>query len=60
MSFLIPIVGILLGIMHRRREEEENKKFGRKALTAGIAGLATCVVLYVVWFAVLGAADIIG
>jgi len=55
-GFIIPVVGIILGIMYRRKEAPESQAFGKSELVAGILGVVACVVLYVAWFFVLGAA----
>jgi len=55
LSFILPVVGIILGLTYRSKPAPESKDFGKKALIAGILGIVTCVILYVVWFAVLGA-----
>lgn len=56
LSFILPVVGIILGLLYRNKPAPESKDFGTKTLIAGILGIITCVITYVVWFAVLGAA----
>jgi hypothetical protein len=55
-SFILPVVGIILGILYRRKETPESKDFGKKAIIAAVAGVAACLLLYAVWLFVLGAA----
>jgi hypothetical protein len=55
-SFAVPVVGIILGILYRGKEAPESRAFGKQALVAAVAGIVTCIVLYVVWLFVLGAA----
>lgn len=59
-SFVLPVVGIILGILYRRREHPASLDFAKKTTIAAVAGLLACVVFYVVWFFVLGAADLMG
>jgi hypothetical protein len=57
-SFILPVVGIILGILYRRKDAPESKDFGKKTTVAAILGVLGCVIFYIVWFAVLGAAKI--
>ena len=56
-SFILPVVGIILGIIYRSKEAPESREFGKKTIIAGVAGIVTCCALYAVWFFVLGAAE---
>jgi hypothetical protein len=56
-SFILPVVGIILGIIYRRKEEFESRDFGKKTIIAAVAGLVAICALYAVWFYVLGAAE---
>lgn len=58
-AFLVPPVGIIWGLTARRREDAAGKEFAAKVLAAAIFGLFVLVVLYVIWFAVLGAAGLL-
>ncbi len=58
-AFLVPPVGIILGVLHRRRDDGASRDFARAVTAAALFGLAALVILYVVWFAVLGAADLL-
>lgn len=53
----MPVVGIILGIIYRRKEAPESRDFGKKTTIAAVAGIVACCVLYAVWFFVLGAAE---
>jgi len=55
-SFILPVVGIILGILYRRKEAPESKDFGKKTVIAAIAGVVACLAFYAVWLFVLGAA----
>lgn len=55
-SFILPVVGIILGILYRRKETPESKDFGKRTITAAVAGVAACLLFYVIWLFVLGAA----
>ncbi len=56
-SFILPVVGIILGVLYRGKEAPESKDFGKKTIIAAIVGLAACLALYIVWLFVLGAAE---
>lgn len=56
-SFILPAVGIILGILYRRKEAPESKDFGKKATIAAIVGVVACLAVYIVWLFVLGAAE---
>jgi bacteriorhodopsin len=56
-SFILPVVGILLGIIYRRKELPESKEFGKRTTIAAIVGVVACLTFYVVWLFVLGAAE---
>ncbi len=55
-SFILPVVGIILGILYRRKEIPESKDFGKKTIIAAVAGVVACLLFYGVWLFVLGAA----
>ncbi|MEE9457844.1 MAG: hypothetical protein V3W11_11935 [bacterium] len=56
-SFILPVVGIILGIIYRRKEAPESKEFGKKTTIAAIIGIVACLIFYIVWLFVLGAAE---
>ncbi|HUV86984.1 MAG TPA: hypothetical protein VMX79_07710 [bacterium] len=56
-SFILPVVGIILGIIYRRKEAPESLDFGKKTVIAAVAGIVACCALYAVWFFVLGAVE---
>jgi hypothetical protein len=56
-SFILPVVGLILGILYRRKDAPESRDFGKKAIIAGVAGIVACCTIYIVWFFVLGAAE---
>jgi hypothetical protein len=56
-SFALPVVGFILGILYRRRDHPESAGFARGTTVAAVLGVAAWVALYVVWFFVLGAAE---
>jgi|GEM_PF-2459278 prolipoprotein diacylglyceryltransferase len=60
LSFIVPVVGIILGINYGRREAPESKRFGKKATVAAILGVLAYCALYAVFFIVLGAAKWLG
>jgi hypothetical protein len=56
-SFILPVVGFILGVLYRRKDAAESRDFGKKATLAAVLGVVGCILLYVVWFVVLGAAE---
>lgn len=60
LSFILPVVGIILGINYGRREAPESKRFGKKATVAAILGVFAYCALYAIFFIVLGAAEWLG
>ncbi len=54
LSFIIPILGVVLGAIYLSKPEEENKKFGKNRLIAAVAYFVVvicCVVIYFVFIA---------
>jgi len=52
LSFIIPILGIILGAIYLGKPEPENKRFGKNCLIAAViyfVVVACCVVLYFVF-----------
>ena len=52
LSFIIPILGIILGAIYLGKPEPENKRFGKNCLTAAIIYMVVvicCVILYFVF-----------
>lgn len=48
LSFIIPVVGIVLGIVWMNEKDEEKKKIGKTCLTLGIVSI---VLSCICWFA---------
>jgi hypothetical protein len=51
LSFIIPILGIILGAIYLGKPEPENKRFGKNCLIAAVIYMvvvACCVVVYLV------------
>jgi len=52
LSFIIPLLGIILGAIYLSKPEPENKKFGKNCLLAAVAYFVVvicCVVIYFVF-----------
>jgi Na+-driven multidrug efflux pump len=52
LSFIIPILGIILGAIYLGKPEPENKKFGKNCITAAVISIVLvicCVILYFVF-----------
>lgn len=63
LSFIIPILGIVLGAIYLGRPEPENKKFGKNCITAAVIAIVAvicCVVLYFVFVFGLAGLGIFG
>jgi len=56
-SFVLPVVGLILGILYRRKAHPESADFAKKTTVAAVLGIVACIVCYVVWFFVFGAAE---
>ncbi|MGD8717999.1 MAG: hypothetical protein PVH29_04160 [Candidatus Zixiibacteriota bacterium] len=58
LSFIIPILGIILGAIYLGKPEPENKKFGKNCITAAVSAIVVmvcCVILYFVFiFGIFG------
>lgn len=55
-SFMIPVVGIVLGVMAQRQialSKEEGAGLAKAAVIIGVIGTALTVVFVVIWFAML-------
>ncbi len=55
-AFMIPVVGIVLGIMAQRQiavNHEEGGTLAKAAVIVGVVGTALLVVFFIVWFAML-------
>ncbi len=59
LSFVIPVVGIILGLRYRRRAAPESREFGKKTIIAAVLGVIACLGFYLVWFIILGAAEVL-
>jgi hypothetical protein len=52
LSFIIPILGIILGAIYLGKPEPENKRFGKNCLIAAVIYMVVvicCVILYFVF-----------
>lgn len=58
-SFILPVVGLILGILYRRKGHPESADFAKKTTIAAILGLVACIACYVVYFVVFGAAEML-
>lgn len=58
-SFILPVVGLILGILYRRKGHPESADFAKKTTIAAISGLVACIACYVVYFVVFGAAEML-
>jgi len=52
-SFLIPLVGIILGIVYMVKPDQDSKKFGKMCLILGIVSIVIGIVLAIVVNAVV-------
>lgn len=58
-SFIIPLVGIILGIIYMQKPEPEVKKFGKNCLIAAIVAVGVCVVCWLISFLLGGISSIL-
>ncbi|MBV6393760.1 MAG: hypothetical protein KPEEDBHJ_03004 [Anaerolineales bacterium] len=49
-SFIIPIAGVILGIMFMTRADEASQKFGRQALIASLSCMGLFCLFFVCYF----------
>jgi hypothetical protein len=58
LSFIIPILGIILGAIYMSKPEPENKRFGKNCIIAAVISFVVvicCVILYFVFiFGIIG------
>jgi prepilin signal peptidase PulO-like enzyme (type II secretory pathway) len=55
LSFLFPIVGLILGIIYWSKPEEENKAFGKKCILWMVIGIVLWIVCWIVYALVIAA-----
>jgi hypothetical protein len=49
-SFIIPIVGIILGVMYMTKPDEASQKFGRHALIAAVSAFVVFTLCFICYF----------
>lgn len=57
LSFIIPILGIILGAIYLGKPEPENKRFGKNCLMAAViyfVVVACCVAIYLIVVGIIG------
>lgn len=58
LSFIIPILGIILGAIYLGKPEPENKRFGKNCIIAAVASFVVvicCVIIYLIFvFGLIG------
>jgi hypothetical protein len=57
-SFVIPLAGIIIGVIYLTKQDPENKKFGKNCLIAAAAAIVACCLCYVLYF--VGVFSLIG
>lgn len=50
LSFIIPIAGIVLGIIYLTKDDPECKRFGRNCIIAALLFILACCVCYILYF----------
>jgi len=48
LSFIIPLLGIILGIIYMQKPEPEVKAFGKNCLIAAIVATVLCILCWVI------------
>ncbi len=60
LSFIIPLLGIILGIIYMQKPEPEVKAFGKNCLIAAIIAIVLCILCWVISILVGGMGSILG
>ncbi len=60
LSFIIPLLGIILGIIYMQKPEPEVKAFGKNCLIAAIIAVVLCILCWVISILVGGMGSILG
>jgi hypothetical protein len=50
LSFIVPIAGIILGVIYLTKDDAECKTFGRNCMIAALLFFLTCCVCYILYF----------
>ena len=58
LSFVVPLVGFILGAVYLGKHCDESKEFGKKCLIAAVGSIVICIFCNVLYFLILGAADL--
>jgi len=54
LSFIIPLLGIILGIIYLKKPEADVKAFGKTCLIVAIISIVLWCVCWIIWALVLG------
>jgi hypothetical protein len=57
-SFIVPLAGIIIGVIYLTKQDPECKKFGKTCVIAAVAAVVACCLCYVLYF--VGVFSIIG
>lgn len=49
-SFIIPIAGLIIGIIYLTKDDPECKAFGKNCIIAAVLFVITCCVCYILYF----------
>jgi len=60
LSFIIPLLGIILGIIYMQKPEPEVKAFGKNCLIAAIIAVVLCILCWVISILIGGMGSILG
>jgi len=60
LSFIIPLLGIILGIIYMQKPEPEVKAFGKNCLIAAIICIVLCILCWIISMLVGGIGSIVG
>ena len=58
LSFIVPLAGIIIGVIYMSKADPACKKFGKNCLIAAVAAIVACCLCYVLYF--VGIFSIIG
>jgi len=50
LSFIVPLAGIIIGVIYMTKADPASKKFGKNCIIAAVAAIVACCLCYVLYF----------
>jgi len=50
LSFIVPLAGIIIGVIYLTKQDEPSKAFGKNCIIAAVAAIVACCLCYVLYF----------